>query len=121
MLNELLGGTIIDSGSNANGDYIKFSNGTLICTKKKVFSGVSCNTAYGSLYETGDLDLGDYAHPFVGNNPIVFVNKIANYGCICYGVSSATLTSFGTTNLMTPRSWNTASFGLGLLAIGRWK
>lgn len=40
-------GAIIERGSNANGEYVKFADGTLICTAK-FSSSVAVTTAYGA-------------------------------------------------------------------------
>ena len=49
--NTLASGAIIERGSNANGDYVKFADGTLICTTIIDCSG-SVNIPLGSLYTT---------------------------------------------------------------------
>lgn len=53
---------IIESGSNANGSYIKYANGTAICMKKgtltrDIVNAMSSGTA--TLYRTATLSIGD--------------------------------------------------------------
>lgn len=42
-------GAIIERGSNANGGYVKYADGTLICTKE-VTSSITCSITSGSVY-----------------------------------------------------------------------
>ena len=58
---------MVESGSNTNGSYIKFSDGTMICRKKVTGTAVIDDSYYG-LYKTKDnayFNLGDYPVPFV--------------------------------------------------------
>ena len=41
---------IIESGSNENGNYIKFADGTMICWMNISVTDQACENAYGSLY-----------------------------------------------------------------------
>ena len=38
-------------GSNSDGSYTKFADGTLICWKVLSFTGLAINTAWGGVYE----------------------------------------------------------------------
>ena len=42
-------GAVIERGSNENGEYTKFADGTMICLQNKIIQ-MAINTAYGSLY-----------------------------------------------------------------------
>ena len=66
--------TIIESGTNNNGTYIKYADGTMICTKK-VTGQANITSTWGNLYDTGDnpLDLGNWAIPFI-DVPIVSIS-----------------------------------------------
>lgn len=41
-------GAVIERGSNANGEYIKFADGTMICTATIQFNSVAITNAYGA-------------------------------------------------------------------------
>ena len=113
---------IIESGSNTNGNYIKFADGTLICTIRKTIN-IAINTAWGSLY-VGDTDT-KYTYPiaFVGNDPVV--------NSTITGYNSAFVMSWAQSNnrlVETDRfalvRGNTASeqeYVLNITAIGKWK
>ena len=46
-------GAVIERGSNANGDYVRFADGTQICTG--VLSAVGCTAAEGSLFASPSM------------------------------------------------------------------
>ncbi|NEX47748.1 DUF2793 domain-containing protein [Pseudotabrizicola algicola] len=43
-------GALIERGSNANGNYMRFADGTQICTRRVQLTGISINVAMGSLF-----------------------------------------------------------------------
>lgn len=47
-------GAIIERGSNGNGDFVRFADGTLICTRMNL-SVPNANTALGALFRSGDV------------------------------------------------------------------
>lgn len=53
-------GALIERGTNANGTYIRFADGTQICTRRVQLSGVSVNTAMGSLFR---VTVGSFDFP----------------------------------------------------------
>ena len=56
-------GSEIESGSNENGSYIKFADGTLICCKNYASTPTSLNLWGGSIYYT-DIQMGVWALNF---------------------------------------------------------
>ena len=108
--NTLSSGAIIESGSNANGEYIKYSDGTMICRIVRLMS--QNNSTHGTTTWT-------FPHAYV-NNAIV-VNATTNG-------SSGQYTNFYITNASTTTSSvtftqsNSASLaGYFITSIGRWK
>ena len=107
-----------ESGSNANGNYIKFNDGTMICYKT-VTGSVEITTAWGSLYE-GALALGDWAASFT-SAPNVNITNVGTAGAIAECFSQVpTATSAGSIFLTRPNS-TTTNVTLSVMAIGRWK
>lgn len=47
-------GRVIERGANANGEYVRFADGTQICTRTNL-SAANANTAVGSLFRSADL------------------------------------------------------------------
>jgi hypothetical protein len=53
-------GALFERGSNANGVYIRFGDGTQICTRRVQLDGVSINTAMGGLFRA---NVGSFTFP----------------------------------------------------------
>ena len=119
---------IVESGSNENGNWIKFNDGTMICTATKVFENIDVNNSWGNLYETAELTLGNFPQQFIstptGINCIMITNTNTNNkgsaGFIEYIVET-TNTSWGKTAIAKATSSVVANIGLSLIAIGKWK
>lgn len=120
--NNLVGAinSIVESGSNANGDYIKYSDGTMICTKKVSFVGLQFTTAWGNVYETPPVELGNYAQEFV-DIPLMFITA-ATSSAVAEGVDN-TKTSFGKIVFYRPIRTDYANYRYNfyLMAIGKWR
>ena len=120
--NNLVGAinSIVESGSNANGDYIKYSDGTMICTKKVSFVGLQFTIAWGSAYETPPVDLGDYAQEFV-DIPLMFIS-CATSTAAAEGLDN-TKTGYGRVTFYRPIRTDAAdySYTFYLMAIGKWR
>ena len=56
-------GAIIESGSNANGEYVKFANGTMICQKSVTTNNIT--TAWGTLYQSAASPVGTFPAAFI--------------------------------------------------------
>ena len=108
------------SGSNANGKWIRLSDGTQICTKSMAFT-VSFTQAFGSWYETQNfVSFGDWANPFINDN-IVITATVANRACVIEALQSYTATYAGDSWLMRPTNSANQDIRINLIAIGRWK
>lgn len=112
--------SVVKSGSNANGDYIKYSDGTMICTKKVSFVGLQFTTAWGNVYETPPVELGDYAQEFV-DIPLMFITA-ATSTAVAEGVGN-TKTGFGKVTFYRPIRTDYADYRYNfyLMAIGKWR
>lgn len=51
-------GGLLEYGSNANGEYMRFADGTQICWRRIALTAQDINTAYGSLYRSGNILAG---------------------------------------------------------------
>ena len=108
---------IIESGSNANGNYIKYADGTMICTKKVEFSNIAITNTWGSFYESTSLDIGSYAVPFISTPAISLTSLYPNF-VEKFGDTSAT--GWGHIYACKPRS-ATENVAVDCIAIGKWK
>lgn len=112
-----LQGHIIESGSNANGNYVKFSDGTLICWYYGS-KNVAINKAYGSLYQgtiTCTFPAAFYSKPAVSIGQ-------AKWGTgASWGAVSSTNTTSTVLRFLDAFSRSSASMDISYIAIGRWK
>lgn len=111
--------SVVESGSNANGNYVKYADGTMICTKK-VDINTTISNSWGVLYESDKLDLGSYAQPFI-ESPIIMATPYQREILIAQ-VREFSTTSFGKINLVKPAAdSSTTDYHINLVAIGKWK
>lgn len=116
---EILNAMIPKSGSNANGQYTKFPDGTMICTKK-ISGTYNFSVAFGSWWETASaVSLGDWPATFVGA-PTIIATAVGIYAS-AEAFSGVTGTSAGVTFLMRPDKKSNQPITLALTAIGKWK
>ena len=55
-------GAVIERGSNANGEYVRFADGTQMCWRTVELDGISLDTATGALFRSAG-NFGPYADP----------------------------------------------------------
>jgi len=116
-------GAIIEKGSNANGDYTKFADGTMICTISKLADSA---TSFGSGTASDPFrsSVKEYVFPaaFVTNAPVVSSSasrNVSGVGRIAYAAfTEATLTGIIEAQAVTVT--NDIAPTLNFVAIGRW-
>lgn len=120
LLSNILGNKIIyDSGSNDNGDWIRFEDGTMFCTKNRTFQA-TCQTPFGVLYESEEIDFGYMAQSFI-EPPKIFTGNVRRTAMM-EGLYDSTNNHFGRGWIMRPLKETTEqTYTIYLLAIGRWK
>ena len=117
---------IYESGSNTNGSYIKYDDGTMICWYRQWFSAAIA-TQDGSLYKSADLALHDFPQTFYAIPIICMDYSMNNWQILSLGrgntSSSTTVDSPGTAVLYRTTSTGTGTVGVAIhvIAIGRWK
>lgn len=113
--------SIVESGSNANGNWVKFADGTMICTKKINFTGIVINQVWGSVYETASkVNFGDYAQEFI-EIPSVSIDLADGSTCFCESFSGRTKKSIGSTWLWKPAVEADGTMTFDIIAIGKWR
>lgn len=124
-----MGAAIIERGSNANGEYIKWADGTMICTKSASTDNVSFSEWY-NIYERNP----NGPRPQLGSFPATFVDipAISISGSmsgplgdwysmwIVYG-RPATRNAFPEITISRPSMVSAMTVTLYGIAIGRWK
>lgn len=110
---------IIESGSNANGNYIKYADGTLICYGRASMS-FSINIAYGSVFRS-DVQSISLPYSFIDTNYVVTLQGIAPVH-VCYAVyddKSVNLFKFYPVGFVSQAS--VSSRNIEYMCIGKWK
>ena len=106
-------------GENENGTYYRFDNGILKCTKKVPISA-DCSTAWGALFDSPEISLGNWAFNFA-DVPNVTATFVSTDGmAFMEGVCGTSETSVGSTYLCRPTSY-TVTGEIHVTGIGRWK
>ena len=117
---ELADTSIIESGSNANGDYVMFGDGMQICMGKTSVDGeFDGKLKWGSLYYL-DAPVMDYPKPFI-SNPYVIPVSFTALGLLLYTYDSVTVTRTPIIELVRPTTNPKVPITIGYVAIGRWK
>ena len=111
---------IVESGSNDNGSWIKYADGTMICTQKISLSGLSLNQKWGVLYYNVK-DIPNYPQTFISPPTISYGSDGNNTFLIGNGSDSTNIT-LGAVLICAPdsRILNTHAI-LHVTATGRWK
>jgi hypothetical protein len=108
-------GAVIERGSNANGEFVRFADGTQIC-QQAVGSALTPNVAAGSIFSSPE---------YVWTFPAAFATTTIAVTCSprnaadVWGRARVTSTTQGAAKLLSAVSVPTA-IGIDLLAVGRW-
>lgn len=106
-------GAVIERGSNANGEFVRWADGTQICTRTGL-STPNASVAVGSLFRSADV---------VWTFPVAFVAAPVVKGSVddldAWSVSAAPSTASVTLRAMSTVS-KASSVGLRATAVGRW-
>lgn len=112
-------GYIVESGSNYNGSWIKYSDGRLI-TMHKVTRTLARTSAWGNMYKsTTQADLGNYPMAFK-DIPFVYVT-LHEVNASLEAVQFSSANNAGKVYILAPTSSKSADYTFQVLAIGRWK
>lgn len=117
-------GYIVESGSNDNGNWIKYSDGTMICNKT-IEGSIDINISWGSLFVSDNIYLGDTPQTFT-DRPVIIVSSHPKVGTQHMAVGNGngdngSENSFGYTAICRPDSRTAVRYVLDVLAIGKWK
>lgn len=111
-------GGIVDSGSNSNGSYVKYADGTMECWGISV-NAVSVNSQGGSVFHSAVAYGFDFAVGFI-NVPSIVVSALTTNGYYCWAAQDggAKTTGFACRGVSPA---NGVSCYLCYIARGRWK
>jgi hypothetical protein len=108
-------GAIIERGSNANGDFVKYADGTMICWSSVLSQQNTANTQSGNWWRQTTFDTWTY--------PVGF--NIAPMGCARSGnvARMFNVTNTGTSSLLVGKLGgdnDTTARDYQVIAVGRW-
>lgn len=110
-------GSLFQKGSNANGRFVRFADGTQICWNETGFAPVDCNVAAGNVFRS---NLVTWTYPAAFSHaPTAFVGStnVATSAWGSVGEAVGSLTSVGMC-MFAPVS--TLSLDFKPAAVGRW-
>jgi hypothetical protein len=112
-------GSAMEAGSNANGNFEKFADGSMICTRTVSLGSVAVTAANGSLFNAlvGSLS---YPATFI-SAPVVMISVVAPSGSMWASGGSAFPGTTATQAflILSPTS-TTAAINIQFVAVGRW-
>lgn len=113
-------GRVIERGSNANGEYVRFADGTQICTKLLTAQG-PISTARGSAYISASINLGSVAATFVAapQRSVHTYSPTSNLSLI-FGVTAPSTTTGGFIVLGEFSSSGATDYCIMATFVGRW-
>lgn len=115
------GAAIVEFGENGNGKYIRWADGTQICTKNFAYSSTA-EDQEGALYYGTRTSLGIYAAQFIGELPQISATIYGLQSCFIDTLKSSSLESPGTVNIYrTVKTTSKVNVTISIIAIGRWK
>ena len=116
---QIIGTTAPAVGTNANGTYVKFSDGTMICYGRVAISSLAITTPWGALYLSPALKV-IFPATFVEAPPAIAPNMENTTGDIAtwYNVLASTTSFDGYFGSAVSRTFPCT---LSWMAIGRWK
>lgn len=121
---ELLSTKVINSsGSNSYGNWIKFEDGTMICTRTIAVT-IDCTNSWGSLYYGQNNDKFNFAQSFI-EPPILnlqySVTGAMSFIPIVYSGIVIDKDGFKRIEIARPNSVTNVGVKVYFLAIGKWK
>lgn len=115
------GNYVVSYGTNTNGHYIRFYDGTQICWKSIQFSK-PCTSVWGGIYATGFFELGSWPAAFV-DYPVTSTSATRgnNHSFFIGGHYLDTGTNVGSIELYRGTSAPVVEGWIHAIGIGRWK
>lgn len=116
-------GYIVESGSNDNGIWIKYSDGTMVC--RRTFSiTLDCRQQWGNLYVATYENIINFPQEFI-ETPFVIRDLLTSSSASCwlinYSIPNITTKTYRYFAIARATPSDSVPIQLNLLAIGKWK
>jgi hypothetical protein len=113
-----INGKLIDSSGT---NWIRYQDGTQMCWGSIAKSNIAITSPWGSMYESGNISLGNFPKAFKTNTtPQLFLQCAAGYS-VTPEMVQPSATSLGSCYFYRPTSVPSAAFTVFYFAIGKWK
>lgn len=107
----------IESGINANGSYVKYADGTMICSNRVQFTKDISSSYEGAYFaSTGSIY---FASEFI-SEPVIMITPEQQGSLLSATVTSRTTEYFGS-YIWKAQAKTGVTFYVNFIAIGRWK
>ncbi|MBL4917993.1 hypothetical protein [Szabonella alba] len=106
-------GAVIERGSNANGEYVRFADGTQICTFTG--PGLAANSAYGAVFRNSSTPTWTYPAGFT-NPPVIGGAADRSDRWVCPGAPGIGGVAYRVQSAVS----DSTEYPVRLTAIGRW-
>lgn len=113
--------SIVESASNENGEYTKFSNGTMICNMKILFSADG-NWIQDNIMYRRTIENVTFPMPFKEIPTITGIFNATTTNRVCW-LSTRNITASKIETVIISTYWNASAVigTLNFIAIGKWK
>ena len=114
--------SIVESGSNSNGNWVKFKDGRMECNiEKTVTFNFSLNQKWGIVWESDGTDLGNFPSNFI-EKPQISVDNMSGSGGFIECLQETTYSHIGKLWMCRPvETEGSVAYTLSIIAKGRWK
>ena len=123
-INDLSTKVIYDTGNNQYGNWIRYTDGTMICTRNNIRRSVSADKEWGPLFVGVTNESFNYSQKFIETPTVitkVFINgNTAIFECQ-YTKQVVELNSFRGISFARPNKIYNIPIGISFIAIGKWK
>lgn len=114
---------IVESGNNDNGNWVKFEDGTMICTGT-ITATIDCTNTWGTLYYGQNNDKYNFAQSFI--KPPILNLQYTTTGAmsfipIVYSGIVIDKDGFKRIEIARPNSVTNVGVKVYFIAIGKWK
>lgn len=110
-------GAIIERGSNANGEYVRYADGTQICNQE--FSGALTTSTYIDSWVQATVGTWTYPAPFITASKLAVAGSGLDSGAIGIFIATSVTASNLSVRYLT-RTVNPSASTIKVMAIGRW-
>ena len=112
-------GAIIERGTNASGEYVRYADGTQICWKRIGTSSV--NSASGSLFLSNAVGSGSYPMAFISIPTVSAMACVSGYQWALWAANASepTATAWGSYYAASAASTLQGAL-INIIAVGRW-